>query len=180
MVRDSADTEAFIRLLSEHERGLYLYVMSMAPQASDADDILQEAKVVMWRHFGDFKLGTNFGAWARKVAFYQVLAYRKRKQRDRLCFSDRFVELVAEELKDDESHLEARYQSLASCVAKLDPEHQRIVNLRYEGGESIEAIAEAVGRTSGAVYRVLSRIRKSLHACVSLQLDKNLEDGEMV
>lgn len=172
------NTETFIRLLSEHERGLYLYVMTMTPHASDADDILQEAKVVMWRHFGQFKLGTNFGAWARKVAFYQVLAYRKRKQRERLCFSERFVELVAEEMEDQDGYLEARYQTLASCVAKLDPEHRRIVNLRYEGGESIDAIAEAVGRTSGAVYRVLSRIRKALHACVSDQLARSLNDGE--
>ena len=179
-MHNSQDTEAFIRLLSEHERGLYLYVMTMTPLASDADDILQEAKVVMWRHFGEFKLGTNFGAWARKVSFYQVLAYRKRKQRDRLCFSDKFVELVAEEMDAEEDHLESRYTTLASCVAKLDPEHQRIVSMRYEAGESIEAIAEAIGRTSGAVYRVLSRIRKSLHFCVSAQLEKKLADGGAV
>ena len=109
-----------------------------------------------------------------------MLAYRKRRQRDRLCFSDKFVELVAEEMDTEEEHLESRYQTLASCVAKLDPEHQRIVSLRYEAGESIEAIAEAVGRTSGAVYRVLSRIRRSLHSCVSAQLDKKLADGGVV
>lgn len=178
-MNQTQDTESFIRLLSEHERGLYLYVMAMTSHAADADDILQEAKVVMWRHFGDFKLGTNFGAWARKVAFYQVLAYRKRKQRDRLCFSDKFVELVAEKLEDEEGYLERRYQMLASCVSKLNPEHQRIVNLRYEGGESIDVIAELVGRSSGAVYRVLSRIRKSLHECVSHQVAENLSKGEV-
>lgn len=171
------DTEAFIRLLSEHERGLYLYVMTMTPLASDADDILQEAKVVMWRHFGKFKQGTNFGAWARKVVFFQVLAYRKRRQRDRLCFSDQFVELVAEEMDAKEDHLESRYRTLAQCVAKLDPEHQRIVSLRYEADESIDAIAQTVGRTSGAVYRVLSRIRRSLHSCVSARMDGNLAEG---
>lgn len=177
-MHNSHDTEAFIRLLSEHERGLYLYVMTMTPLASDADDILQEAKVVMWRHFGEFKLGTNFGAWARKVAFYQVLAHRKRKQRDRLCFSSEFVEVVAGEMEERNEQLESRYKTLASCVAKLDPEHQRIVRLRYEAGEPIDVIAEAVGRTSGAVYRVLSRIRRSLHSCVSAEMENNLSQGE--
>jgi RNA polymerase sigma-70 factor (ECF subfamily) len=173
----SHDTEAFIRLLSEHERGLYLYVMTMTPLPSDADDILQEAKVVMWRHFGEFKLGTNFGAWARKVAFYQVMAYRKRRQRDRLCFSGEFVEAVAGELEERNEHLESRYKTLASCVAKLDPEHRQIVSLRYEVGEPVDVIAEAVGRTSGAVYRVLSRIRRSLHSCVNTEMEKNLAEG---
>lgn len=80
--------EEFVFLLARHERLLGAYVMTMVPHPQDADDILQEAKVVMWRNFGKFELGTNFGAWARKVAFHQVLAYRKRKHRDRLDFSE--------------------------------------------------------------------------------------------
>jgi alpha-L-rhamnosidase len=41
----------------------------------DAQDILQEGKIVMWRQFHQFELGTNFAAWARKILFYQILAY---------------------------------------------------------------------------------------------------------
>jgi RNA polymerase sigma-70 factor (ECF subfamily) len=68
--------EEFVFLLARHERLLGAYVMTMVPHPQDADDILQEAKVVMWRNFTKFEPGTNFGAWARKVAFHQVLAYR--------------------------------------------------------------------------------------------------------
>src|SRR5687767_8405236 len=74
--------EEFVFLLARHERQLGAYVMTMVPHPQDADDILQEAKVVMWRHFAKFESGTNFGAWSRKIAFHQVLAYRKRKHRD--------------------------------------------------------------------------------------------------
>ena len=60
-------TEAFIRLLAEHERRLAVYVTSLVGRPQDAQDILQEGKLVMWRHFERFEQGTNFGAWARKI-----------------------------------------------------------------------------------------------------------------
>src|SRR3954471_19828293 len=100
--------EHFVFLLARHERQLGAYVMTMVPHPQDADDILQEAKVVMWRNFEKFELGTNFGAWARKVAFHQVLAYRKRKHRDRLDFSEDFLRVVADEVESSTDHLEQR------------------------------------------------------------------------
>ena len=91
--------EEFVFLLARHERPLGAYVMTMVPHAQDADDILQEAKVIMWRNFARFESGTNFGAWARKIAFHQVLAFRKRKHRDRLDFSQEFLKVVADEVE---------------------------------------------------------------------------------
>src|SRR6185503_11377939 len=98
--------EEFVFLLARHERLLGAYVMTMVPHPQDADDILQEAKVVMWRSFSKFESGTNFGAWARKIAFHQVLAHRKRKQRDRLDFSEEFLGTVAGEVETSVENLE--------------------------------------------------------------------------
>ena len=66
---------------------LRAYIFALITHSQDADDVLQEAKVRMWRAFGQFQSGTNFAAWSRKVAFHQVLSYRKRRKRDRLEFS---------------------------------------------------------------------------------------------
>ena len=51
-------TEAYLRLLAQHERWLAGYVYSLVPQGSDGDDILQEVKVTMWRNFGKFEPGS--------------------------------------------------------------------------------------------------------------------------
>src|SRR6267154_1719445 len=120
--------EEFVFLLARHERLLGAYVMTMVPHPQDADDILQEAKVVMWRNFAKFEAGTNFGGWARKVAFHQVLAYRKRKQRERV---------------------------LRECVAKLPADHREALQLRYQEGLSLEDMAVRLERTVGALYRLL-------------------------
>lgn len=165
-------TELFIVQLSQVERSLGLYVMTLVSRPEDAEDILQQAKLVMWRSFDQFQPGTNFGAWARKVAFHQVLTYRKRQKKSQLLVSDEFLEIIANEAEHNDEVLEAQRQALNQCVKKLDPEHRTILNLRYHEDAEIDDIASQVNRTGGAVYRLLSRIRRNLHECVTRTLQK--------
>ncbi len=165
-------TELFIVQLSTIERSLALYVMTLVPRPQDAEDILQQSKLVMWRCFDQFQQGTNFGAWARKIAFHQVLTYRKRQKKSQLQVSDEFLEIIASEAESNDDVLEVQRQLLTQCMTKLDPEHRQILKLRYHEGEEIEAIAAETNKTEGAVYRLLSRIRKNLHDCVTRSLKK--------
>jgi RNA polymerase sigma-70 factor (ECF subfamily) len=159
--------DAFVRLLGQTQRRLFLYVMSLVPNWNDAEEIIQETNLVLWREFDQFQLGTNFAAWACKVAFHQVLAWRKRKQRDRLEFSPAFLEAVAAEAVDAADALEERSQLLAGCVGKLPEAHRDLLRLRYTEGLSVEAIARQLDRSVEAVYRALSRIRHTVHECVT-------------
>ena len=159
--------EEFILLLANHERQIGGYVMTLVPHRQDADDILQEAKLIMWRQFPKFTPGTNFGAWARKIAFHQVLNFRKRKQRDRLDFSDDFLRVVAEEVDGRAEELQQRERALQDCIQRLPTEHRTTLHLRYQDGLSLEEMETRLGRTTCALYRLLSRIRQTLHECVS-------------
>ncbi len=164
------EAEEFVALLARQERLLGAYVMTMVPHAADADDILQEAKVVMWRAFPQFEAGTNFGAWARKICFHQVLAFRKRKHRDRLDFSDTFLQAVAEEMEQSSTHLEHRERALHDCMNKLTTDHRQVLELRYHQNLDLEAMSGQLGRTTTALYRLLSRIRQNLHGCITQTL----------
>jgi RNA polymerase sigma-70 factor (ECF subfamily) len=159
--------EAFVFLLARHERQITTYVLTLVPAVADAEDILQQAKVVMWRHFDNFTQGTNFLAWARKIAFHQILTFRRQRRRDPLEFSDAFLAAVAEDSEHRDPALAERDGRLVGCIGKLLPEHQEIVRLRYQDGLPVETLATRVNRTVAAVYRVLSRIRAHLHACVN-------------
>src|SRR3954453_14249048 len=164
----SPDTvDAFVRLLGQNQRRIFLYVMSLVPDCNDAEEIIQETNLVLWREFHRFQPGTNFAAWACKVALHQVLAWRKRARRDRLEFSPAFLEAVAAEADAAADVLEERSQCLARCIERLPADRRQLLRLRYTDGLGIEAIAGQLGGTEGAIYRALSRIRQALHDCVS-------------
>jgi RNA polymerase sigma-70 factor, ECF subfamily len=160
----------FVRLFSQHQRKLYLFIGSLLPDGRDVEDVFQETSLVLWREFERFELGTNFSAWAAQVALNQTLAHRKKKTRNRIVFSDEFLTAVAEDITAYGDDLDRRTAALAGCVMKLPPHHQELIRARYSSGEAVEDIAEHLHRTTEAVYRMLSRIRQSLHDCVTRTL----------
>ena len=166
---DDDRAELFIRLLAENERRLSAYVMALLPHTADAEDVLQETKLAIWRSFEQFEEGTNFGAWARTIAFHRVLDFRKRKAREneRLCFSDECCRVLADAIEEGVTRREEQMQSLMDCVARLQPVHRNMLALRYFEHLSIDQVAERVGRSVSATYRALSRIRLTLRDCVA-------------
>ena len=111
--------EVFISLLSRHERRLSVYVMTLIANQSDAEDILQQAKMVMWRSFDQFREGTNFGAWGRKVALNQIMTFRKRQKRDLLYLSNELLEMIAADLEQNDAPLAKQQKMLEQCIEKL-------------------------------------------------------------
>lgn len=164
-------TEAYLRLLNQHDRWLATYVYSLVSRPADAEDILQEVKVTMWKHFASFEAGTNFRAWARKIATNQILNYRRSEQRrPNSTLDDEFIEAVAAEIDRRADTLDRKADALRLCVRKLPEPHRKIVVWRYYEDCGVEEIAQKSQRTVEAVYRLLSRIRGVLNDCVNRQL----------
>ena len=86
-VQDPRQATEFVQLLTSHQRRLYVYIMTFLPHLADADEVLQETNVVLWSKAHEFILGTSFSDWAYKIAYFQVLAFRKRGVRSRLVFA---------------------------------------------------------------------------------------------
>ena len=168
---DAARVDEFVQLLARNQRRLFVYVHTLVPRPDDAEEVLQNTNLVLWREFDSFEAGTNFAAWACRVALNQVLAWRKKRQRDRLQFSDDLLRLIAAEAEVDDAQ-EERSRALAGCLEKLPPEQRELIRLRYMEGGAIEAVAAKVQRTVEATYRALSRVRHALHDCVSRSLGR--------
>lgn len=163
-------TTEFLTLLTHHDRALSLYVYSLVSPSVDADDVLQQTKMTLWRCFDQFETGTNFLAWARKTAFHQILTYRRQKKREHLPLSEETLEAISHEVAHLADHSEDRKEALQSCLHKLPQEHRQIILLRYFEDLEVEQIAERIGSTVAAVYRALSRVRMTLQDCVEKQI----------
>ena len=175
IVHSQERTEEFLRLLTEHDRTLAIYVTGLVQPLQDAQDILQEGKIVMWRHFGKFKSGTNFVAWGRKILLRQILAYRRKMKHRRHGQLNEDI-LVLLDVEMDSAIREKRWvereQALRECLRKLKPEQRELIEQRYRDEASIEKISRQTDKTETAVYQLLYRIRKALQDCVQLTLNE--------
>jgi RNA polymerase sigma-70 factor (ECF subfamily) len=166
----AAPTEEFVQLFTRTQRRLYLFILSQVPNVQDAEEILQEANCVMLAKHAHFAPGSNFVAWASQVAMYEILKYRKRAGRNRLRFSDEFLQAVAEEAPHTMDNVEERRRALEQCLDKLRPGDRLIIEERYRPGTRGRDLAEELGRPANSLYQSLGRIRRTLLECIERQL----------
>lgn len=159
-------TDQIVQLLTGVQQQVTRYVRTLVPNRTDAEEVLQETNLYIWRHADEFELGTNFAAWACKIAYYQVLTFRKRQSRSRLYFSDALVEQLAQSTVPNPASEDSDAEALDLCMAKLSRQDRDLMDLRYEPGATVDGIARQVGRSTKAIYNALGRIRTWLLECI--------------
>jgi RNA polymerase sigma-70 factor (ECF subfamily) len=173
---NTTNPTSYIELLAEYDRYLSGYVYNLIPNAADAEDVLQDIKVALWKAFDQYQEGTNFGAWSRKVAFHRVMAFRKKKaiENKRLTFSDECLDYLAQQFPNDTERVAEQSTLLSTCISKLKDDHKELIQMRYTRELSIEETATQSDKTIDACYRALSRIRISLRKCVQQSISKQV------
>jgi RNA polymerase sigma-70 factor, ECF subfamily len=173
MPDETRDPLMFSELLRDGRSRVFGYLLALVQNLADAEDLYQQTALLLWEKFDQYKPGTEFGSWATTVAHYTALNFLRTQSRRRALFSEAAMQRLAtvqSELKSSDDTV--RSAALAQCVASLPEGERRLVRLRYEGDRSVEDIAAQERRTVGAVYTALSRIRKSLLACVERRVAK--------
>lgn len=173
---DKRQPQQFVRLLTRHEKRVFAYIMSLVANWSDAQDIQQETNVRLWEQFDKYQEGTDFGAWACTIAYYQVLSHRERTGRDRLQFSQEFLDRIADDAAAIADEYEPRQHALAECMQKLNQPARTLIRMIYEGDLTIKEVAQRLGRPITATYKAVSRIRLALHECV----ERTLQNEKLV
>ncbi len=168
--RHEPPSEEFVQLFTRHQRRLYLFILSQLAGTQDAEEVLQETNLVIWAKYHQFDIDTNFFAWAAQIATYEILKFRQRRQREKLRFSDEFVQTVATEVLERSDELELRRKALEQCLQKLRSGDRDLIQKRYQPGERGKNLAEDLGRPANSVYQSLGRIRRTLLECINRTL----------
>jgi RNA polymerase sigma-70 factor, ECF subfamily len=162
----------FVELMTEFQGRLFGYVMTLTGDPDAANDILQETNVVLWKQSQQFELGTNFKAWAFRIAHFQFMAYRQRRLREKVLYSDDLLATLAAEYKELDEQYDQRADALEQCLALIAPRSRDAIRMRYADGLPLTALAQKLNRTSNAVSQLLFRARCWLLECVKRQNDK--------
>lgn len=161
-------SERFATQLTAAQGSLYAYVCSLLGGSRDAADVLQETNLVLWRKAGEFKPELSFNAWAYKIAYFQVLAYRKRQaiDRHRCNFNEELLDRIAAKLEPQADLFAQRMRMLDECIDKL-PDYQRaLIRMRYAERLGVNAISHRLRKSENSVAAALYRARLSVIDCV--------------
>ena len=168
--------QEFVAQLTKNQGRIRAFIVTLMPGSPDVGDVLQETNLTLWKSRERFRPGTNFLAWAFKVARLEVLHYRARmkraKRNDGILLSEELMDLIVEDIPESGDY-EVYLKALESCKSKLSKEQRELLEIRYHSGCSLEQFAQQTGRKASVLRVTLLRIRTALRLCIEQSLPQS-------
>lgn len=168
MNRDEVVKGAF-----QHREALLSTAFALLRDWVRAEDVVQDAFIVVMNKWADFKPGTSLFLWVRQIVHFKSLEAARAKKMSPV--EEELLARVAasmqrgldEEIADLQS---LKRQALQRCMSHLDSRSADLLSGFYTESLSCESLAQLQRRSVNAVRLSLSRLRKQLHDCVARQL----------
>jgi len=161
----SGDQAALAKVIDRHGRGLRLFAARLLGSMSDAEDVVQDVFVAVWKHAARFDPAKGRAStWLYRIAANRCIDMRRRLSFRAFLGLDTTAEEIAVEEPAAEQRVGAR-QELAIVrdgLAAL-PERQRMaLLLRSVADMDVPEIAEVMGTSVGSAEQLLVRGRRAL------------------
>jgi RNA polymerase sigma-70 factor (ECF subfamily) len=145
------------------------YILSIVRDFHLAEDVFQDASLIVLRKGEQLQDENEFPAWARKVVRFEALnALRKRNQGPELLDPALLALLDKEWQRDDTP--ERSLLALRACLDGLTPRSRNLIEMRFVEGIAGIDLAARLKQPPNTVYVALSRIYRNLSACVKKRL----------
>jgi RNA polymerase sigma-70 factor, ECF subfamily len=169
MNSDNDQIAVYMQRVIAWQPRLYSFIMSLIGNPNEAEDVLQNANLVLLRERESFRPEADFYTWATKIAYHQVLHHRTSSARARQRFDDVVLDQLATKLSLSNAEPAVELHALHDCTAKLSLEERHLLSCRY-AGSSVQALAKDLGRSVGTISQTLHRIRAKLAECIKRTL----------
>jgi RNA polymerase sigma-70 factor (ECF subfamily) len=182
----AGDELAFRRLVERHSRGVFQLAFRLTGSEPDAEDIVQDAFLKIYRELKRFESRSSFRTWVHRITVncaYDLLRQRPRHRAESL---DAPAELDAPgsgiELEADVTSRPDRLAfgaEIQDCVTTalelLTPTERAAFVLRHFEGCSLDEIGETLGLRTGAtkhsIFRAVQKMRRALAPIVGPAAD---------
>lgn len=174
---DDTAAKDIIALMEANQQSLLAYIISILGSSTDADDALQETNIFLWENQHDYQPGTNFKAWAFRIAYFKAMSCRRNRARTRTVeFSESMLQRIAIHATNHLDQQKAsRLDALQRCLAKLSGHERELISHKYEQKRSLVSYANTVGKSANALHKSISRIRLALRNCVEQSLSQSID-----
>ena len=165
--RASAQRELYAEFAHAMLGLCYRYTKSMA----DAEDVLQEGFIKVFKNLHQFNGSGELGAWVRRIMVNSAINYLKNERRYQYDLS--FSEETLHPVSDENPELILNAKELADLIRQLPTGYQTIFNMHAVEGYSHVEIGNILGIHEGTSRSQYARARALLISWITKNsLDK--------
>ena len=152
-LKDKATREtAFRKLMADYKERLYWHIRNIVKSHDDADDVLQNTFIKIYRYIDKFKGDSKLYTWMYRIATNEALTFLS-KQAKRKSITDEELQTSLIENLESDVYFEGDEiaKKLQEAIATL-PEKQRLVfNMRYFQELKYADISEITETSEGSL-----------------------------
>ena len=171
---ENEDLEQFVRQFSRSQLQILNFIQMLVPSPTEAEDILQETSVVLWKKWSQFDQSRNFVGWACGIARFEVFRHlRNRKHKSYLseALLEKIGDVALSEMRSREED-QHRQEALAICFESQSSSDQHLLNERYRKEKSVAEIAAQQSVTPRAIYKQMGLVRQMLQRCIERRINE--------
>ncbi len=160
------DVRAFHELYEAYARAMYNICLRMTGHAADAEDVLQEAFLQVFKNLDKLSSDSSITAWIKRIVVNHCLSYLRKKK---VYFEEVGETDAAEEAAVDEGAYALTVSAVKEAIGQLPHGYRTVLNLYIFEEYSHREIAEMLGITESTVKTQFMRAKEKVRQLVKLK-----------
>jgi len=166
------DADAFAALFHAHKARIYSVCLRMTNNATEAEDLAQDAFLQVFRKIATFRGASAFSTWLHRIAVNTVLMHFRKKSLNQVSLEEPYNDSDGAHIRREYGAKDYRLAGCAdrvalACAIKELPRGYRTIFLLHEvQGYDHQEIAEMLGCCAGnsksQLHKAKLRIRERL------------------
>jgi RNA polymerase sigma-70 factor (ECF subfamily) len=164
----NGDQSSFKEIVDKYKDKIYWHARRMTGNHLDADEIVQEVLIVVYKKLGNFKFQSSLYTWIYKITSTRSLnLIKKRNLRRLFSIHDQEFEQISSD-DDIVTNLESKQklEKIDKLLKTLPVKQREVFILRHYEQLSYEEISKITGKSLGGLkanyFHALSKVMKGM------------------
>jgi len=162
--RNEATREAaYTRIIKKYQEKLYWHIRRMVVEHEDANDVLQNMFIKVWKSLENFREDSQLYTWLYRIATNESLTFlQQQKKRSAISLDDE-DSTIGNKIKADENFDANKLEwKLQLAIQKLPEKQRAVFNLRYYDEMPYEEMSRVLETSEGALKASYHRAVKKI------------------
>lgn len=159
--------QAFRKLMSEYKERLYWHIRKIVISHDDADDVLQNTFIKVYKNINTFKAESKLYSWMYRIATNEAITFINKRAKEKNIDVSELQYKLAENLEADVYFDGDEMQlQLQKAIATLPQKQQLVFNMRYfdemKYDDMSEILETSVGSLKASYHHAVKKIESFL------------------
>lgn len=150
--QETTRESAFTDIIKKYQEKLYWHIRRMVVSHDDANDVLQNVFIKVWKALDGFREDSQLYTWLYRIATNESLTFLEQQKRKGAVSFDDVESGLSNKIKADDGFDAKKLEWKLQLAIQQLPEKQRLVfNLRYYDEMPYEQMSRVLDTSEGAL-----------------------------